>query len=151
MIPFNKIKYLLIPILMSFSSCQEKIDDYLILRSWIISEMTYKGNDLKPYLTMNSLNFKKDNKCVIPIYDDGGVVYKSHKKAKWLITADNKLKIESVKEYLNGEFEICFGKDQMIKSVYIIIKSKDLYLKAYRGNFGEGFKDDLPISCNEAI
>ena len=146
---FKELKYLLIPVLILFSSCQEKLDDYLILRSWIIKEMVYKGEDLKPNLTMNVLGFETNNKCDIPIYNDGSSIYKSDSNGKWSITADNKLKIESVKEYMNGEFDICFGKDEVVKSVYMIVKSEDLYLKAYRGNFREGFKDALPISCGD--
>ena len=149
---FLKIKFILFPLTFILLSCQQKLDDYLILRSWIITEMTFKDIDLKPYLRMNNLDFEKNNQCTIPLSAlDEDSVFKSDMNAKWSITEGNRLKIHSVKEYMNGEFNICFGKDQSKKSVYIIVKSQELYIKAYRGNFGEGFKEPLPISCYESM
>lgn len=131
------------------SSCDLTLEGYLT-RDWTIREMTYKGQNLKPVLLMNLLIFENNGKCNIPLDQDGfSRINLKEADAKWSLTEEGKLKIESVKEYLNGEFDFCFGKDPVKKSVYIIISSQDLYLKAYR-KYGEGYTSELPISCQES-
>ena len=127
------------------------MENYLTERSWIITEMTYKDENLRPYLTSNVLFFWDENNCTIPyVAEEVKFLNKNDKKAKWFLTGNNTLKIESVKEYINGEFQFCFRKDHELKAVYIIIKSKDFYLKAYKGQHGKGYSDSLPLSCDGA-
>lgn len=132
-----------------FTSCDKKkiVEDYLIGLRWEVLEMTYKGQNYEPYLVFSSFSFKKEGKCLIPVPRLNNKFIKDGEElANWSILDVNKIKIESVKEYLNGEFTFCLGKDQKNKVVYITIESKDLYIKAYR-LFGKGFNEPLPSIC----
>lgn len=140
-------------ILLLSSSCKKRgVELYLTKETWKIEILNYKNQNIEPLLFSNILRFKKDGICSIPIIPPKeGLINKKDRIGSWSLKSSNQLYIKSVNEYLNGEYEICFGKDKIHELVYIIISSETLYLKAYRGSFGSGFNNSLPISCDGNI
>lgn len=135
--------------LISCTNEQDDLKNHLIGLRWEISEMKYKNIDYEPYLIFSSFVFEKEGKCNIPIIRlEKGFINKKDRFAKWTLVDENRISIESVKDYANGVFTICIDKDEKSKSVFIVIESKDLYVKAYR-LLGKGFNEPLPKTCDK--
>jgi len=135
-------------------SCKTDSDDYLKKEFWLISEITFKGKDLRPDLTNNLIRFKQSNKCVLPIVNASieDLTNNFDTDGSWYL--DKKLSTITIKNkqiYFNQKFNLCFGKDYNLKKIYLILSSDQTYIKAYRGFYSTGFYDKLPDSknCNQ--
>lgn len=144
-------KIILLSILFLLISCNSKksIENYLTSNNkWIIDKMNYKKQDLEPLLIFDFISFNNNGECSIPtVRLEEGLMKKEDRVASWSLDG-NLLTMKSVKEYMNGKFRVCFGKDTEQRRVFMVIKSKDLYLKAYRGLFNDGFYKSIPFECN---
>lgn len=142
-------KVFLLLVTIFFISCDKKkdVENYLIGLRWEILEITHKDQNYEPYLTFSSYKFEENGNCSTPMVRlKKGFQNKNDRFAKWSLIDVNRIKIESKKEYLNGEFTLCLNKDYQNKFVYITIESDELYVKAYRV-LGKGFNEPIPSTC----
>lgn len=139
-------------LILGFTSCKTDLNSYLINDDWVIQQITFNGENLKDWLTVNMLTFNENGECSVPIiYKDVEFRDNKDKIGHWTLIENNtKLVIKNRQEYFNDTLEICFNKDDNYRKVYMILKSDKLFIKAYRGLVtNDGYFDNLPIKCNE--
>lgn len=133
----------LITILLVSSSCKSEIESTMV-GWWTIDIIEYNGQNIRPCLLTNTINFNKDGSLELPPPDDictGKTTIKYRVKGDWQIlssplpldTIPIRVKFQTNESFYNGEHKLVFHDDATEKLLKIEVWSDSIYILARKG------------------
>lgn len=121
-------------------SCSKSFQPYMI-GYWALDSISYKGIDYMDSMTIKQMEISDNNEVMFPINSqyrlDDPVSFNSGWGKYYVVSEkeQNKITFETNYFELNGEHQLEIRNDTLRHYMLMIIKSKDLYIRAIRLNF----------------
>lgn len=138
-----KTNYLFLFLLLfeiTFISCNDMLENDII-GLWIIDEITYEKNNIKPYIYLNMFETKKNHTCTLPVTKVSDIrTIKSEGNWKLILINSNPyILINTENELFNDTFKIekVWEERDTVSwgiALKMILSTKKLHLKCTRSN-----------------
>ena len=132
--------YTILLTLVLFSVSCSKINQSYMIGFWAVDSISYRGKNYIDSMLFKQLDIANDRDLLVPLstvyipnYDESKLEYSHY----YIITNEEHPMVLFETEYkeLNGKHQLEFRNDTLRHYFLMIIKSKDLYIRAIRLNF----------------